>query len=420
MAQAFDRNLIDEAVTAAKAAYKNSHPQCAGANGQAVQFIPGGTTRSVAAFEPFPLRVSAASGVYLECLDGTRYVDFCGDFTAALFGHNPEVVSRRIESAVRHGWSLGSSHEVEIEAAMLLTDRFPAMERVRFTNSGTEANLLSIALARHLTKRRKVVAFKGAFHGSLLAFDVDAAPLNVPFEFIVVPYNNAEAVKSVFDAEGSEIACVIVEPMQGAGGCIPADRQFLSAVRECCDAFGALLIIDEVMTSRLHVGGLHNAFDISPDIMTAGKYLAGGLSIGAFGGRDELMSEFGAGRLRHSGTFNNNVFSMSAVVGVLEALSPERIIQLNTVGDELRMRLGDVFDTSGLPMWVTGMGSMMHFHSEEGEWIEWLFHGLLSRGIFTAPRGFISVGFESSEQNMDTILEGVSDWIEEAHRVLGA
>ena len=213
--------------------------------------------------------------------------------------------------------------------------------------------------------------------------------------------------------DGNGIACVLVEPMQGAGGCVPAAEGFLGELRRLCDASGALLIFDEVMTSRLSPGGAQELFDVMPDLTTLGKYLAGGLTFGAFGGRADILVAFDpstGGALSQAGTFNNNILSMSAVVATLtDVLTPELVATVNERGERLRESLNLSFSVKDLPFSVTGVGSLMTVHAPDTE-LELFFHAMLDEGWYLARRGFIALSFEITDELIDGFIDAVRDW----------
>jgi glutamate-1-semialdehyde 2,1-aminomutase len=415
---------LDQAVIGARELYAAPRPVSAAWADRAVDVLPGGNTRSVLHFEPFPFRVARAEGKYLFDVDGFRYVDMLGNYTAGLLGHSPEPVMKAARQALESGWSLGSVHTDEVLLAELIVERFGSIEQVRFTNSGTEANLMALALATHHTRRRKVVVFENGYHGGVLTFSTTPNPVDVPHDWLLLPYNDVEAVAGAFARHGNEIACVLVEPLQGAGGCIPGDPSFLAALRSNCDEYDALLVFDEVMTSRLSVGGAQQLLGISPDITTLGKYLAGGLTFGAFGGSRALMSAFATGGpLGHAGTFNNNVASMAAGVAALtDVLSPDVLQSTNSRGDEMRERLDVIFAERGVPMCTTGSGSLMNVHGTSGpvrsaadlvdaddRLVELFFHGALRAGYYIARRGFIALSIEITDADVDGFVDHVSD-----------
>ena len=238
-----------------------------------------------------------------------------------------------VRAALDRGISYGGTNDLEHELAALLCARFEAMELVRFTNSGTEANLMALALAVHHTGRREILAFKGGYHGGVLAFGSgEPSAVTVPHAWVMGDYDAVEETRALIRSH--PLAAILVEPMLGSGGCLPASREFLEMLREEATATGAVLIFDEVMTSRLGPSG------VVPDLMTVGKYLAGGMSFGAFGGRRELMAAYDPtrpGALFHAGTFNNNVLSMSAgIAGLTHVLTEDALADLNARGDRLR------------------------------------------------------------------------------------
>lgn len=387
--------------------------------------MPGGNTRSVLAFDPFPFRVERAAGSELTDVDGHTYLDLLGNYTAGLLGHSPEPVLDAARAALESGWALGAVHEQEIRLAELLVERIESIEQIRFTNSGTEANLMALAAATHHTGRRKIVVFENGYHGGVLTFASRDNPVNVPHDFVVIPYNDVDAFEATIAEHGAAIAAVLVEPMQGSGGCIPGDPDFLAALRSGCDDAGALLIFDEVMTSRFSTGGAQHLIGIRPDLTTLGKYIAGGFTFGAFGGRADVMAHFDPasnGALGHAGTFNNNVMSMAAGVAALsELLTPDVLMATHRRGERLRAGLDDVFVAAGLPMCVSGVGSLMNVHGTRGPVTsaadltqaddrlkEAFFFAMLGSGIYIARRGFIALSIEITDQDVERVLEAAA------------
>ena len=419
-------DTLDSALVDARQRYVDANPTSASWAQRATEVLPGGNTRSVLQFDPFPFRVASAEGKHLVDVDGHRYVDLLGNYTAGLLGHSPEPVRAAAHSAIDGGWALGAVHPNEVRLAELIAGRFPAIEQVRFTNSGTEANLMAVALATNHTGRSRVLVFDGGYHGGVITF-AGHRDVNVPHDWIVSTYNDVSAVEAVFAEHGSSIAAVLVEPLQGSAGCIPGDPVFLQSLRRHCDAAGAMLIFDEVMTSRLSPGGAQELLGITPDLTTLGKYLAGGFTFGAFGGRRDVMAAFDAsagGRLGHAGTFNNNVVSMAAGVATLtEVLTPEVLAATNARGDRLRSELNATFTRHGVAMCVTGSGSLMNVHGTVGpvtstadlrvaddRWKELLFFDALDAGFYLARRGFIALSIEITDADVDAFVEFVDSW----------
>ena len=259
--------------------------------------------------------MGAGDGSQLTDLDGHTYVDLLGEYTAGLYGHNHPVIRQAIDAALDDGWNFGAHGRAEARLAELLCDRFPALDLVRFTNSGTEANLMALATATAHTGRAKVLVFDGAYHGSILSFGGGGLAINAPHQWVVSTYNDIETTGRLLDRHGADLAAILVEPMLGSGGCIPAEPAFLAFLRQAADRVGAVLVFDEVMTSRMSAGGMQQRLGITPDLMTLGKYVGGGMTFGAFGGKRELMSLYDLredGAVPHAGTFNNNALSMAA------------------------------------------------------------------------------------------------------------
>lgn len=392
--------------------------------------MPGGNTRTVLFYEPFPVTLVRGQGCTLWDADGHRYDDFLGEYTAGLYGHSDEFVLEAVKEAMSDGLSLSGHNRLESELAAELCNRIPSFDLVRFTNSGTEANLMAIALAKVATCRAKILVFEGAYHGSALGFlGGVSSPINVPHEFIICPYNDPQAASALVKEHGADLAAVLVEPMLGAAGCIPADVEFLGVLRQSTDAVGALLIFDEVMTSRLAFGGRQSQLGIRPDITVIGKYFGGGLSFGAFGGRADLLERFDPrreGSLSHPGTFNNNTLTMAAgLAGLRKSLGPEAVRQVNDRGSTLRDDLNAILREAEFPMSVTGLGSVMNIHGTEAEirnvrdlkgqnemLKDLFFFDMLEQGIYLARRGLIALSLPIAAAEIERFKSAFTGFIE--------
>lgn len=420
---------IAQALASAHDRYRAANPLSLAQHRQAAQFLPGGNTRTVLFGEPFPLTLSSAQGCHVTSLDGTTYLDVLGEFTAGLYGHSDPVLRQAIEQALNSGWVRGGHIPQEEELARIVCGRFPSMERVRFVNSGTEANVYAIATARAVTGREKVMVFEGGYHGGVLMFGGAASPLNAPFDFVRAPYNDWDATHALLQAHAGALACVLVEPMQGSAGCIPADPGFLHALRAWTQEHGTLLVLDEVMTSRLAGGGLQEVHGLRPDLTTLGKYIGGGFSFGAFGGRADIMERFNPllpGHFAHAGTFNNNVFTMSAgVAGLSRVFTPEAAAALTARGENLRARLNTIAGRASFAMQFTGIGSMMNVHMCEGPirstrdlarsnaaLRELFYFDLLEQGIWPARRGMFNLSLPMGEPEFDRLADAVARFVE--------
>lgn len=419
---------LEDALAAARAHYVASNPRSRDLQREAERHLPGGNTRTVLFHGPFPLRFASGDGCTLRDVDGHLYVDFLAEYTAGLFGHSHPLIRKAIERALDFGLNIGGHTELEVKLAEAVSARFATLERVRFTNSGTEANLMAIALARAFTGRKTVMVFTGGYHGGVLYFRKGGSPVNAPFPFLVARYNDIASVRALAGRHGSDLACIIAEPMFGSTGCISAEPAFLEGLRQVADETGALLILDEVMTSRLAPGGLQSVHGIRPDLTTLGKYVGGGMSFGAFGGRADVMGLFDPNRpdaLPHAGTFNNNTLTMSAGHAALtEIYTPDVVAALNARGDRLRERLNGLARAANAAMQFTGRGSMMAVHftrdvvrdeadADRGsqDLKELFFFDLLDRGVYIARRGMIVLSLALDDAAFERLEVAVEDFV---------
>ena len=424
---------VGAALRRAREHYTRKNPGSLEQFEKACMVFPGGSTRTSLFYEPFPLTMVRGAGAHLWDTDGHEYVDFLGEYTAGLFGHTDPKIGEAIRSAFDSGIDLGAHNLHEATLGRLIQARFPSMELLRFTNSGTEANLMAISAARAITKRCKILVFDGSYHGGVFSFAGGGNVINAPYEFLVAEYNDVEQTLGLLDANANELAAVLIEPMMGAGGCIPAERQFLQALRDRTLEHGILLVFDEVMTSRLWPGGLQEMHGIRPDVTTLGKYIGGGMSCGAFGGRADIMSHFDVrreGGFPHAGTFNNNVLTMAAGVAGMELFTAESTKDLNARGEQLRRRLNDLARGKGANMQFTGIGSMMNMHlrrapirnasdvaASDLSLRQLLFLELVGAGIWCGCQGMFVLSLPSTEADCDALIAGVAGVID-AHSPL--
>ncbi len=417
---------VTEAVAQARERFAGRRPLTAALHDRAQAFLPGGNTRSVLYHRPFPLRIARAWDAMLEDVDGHQYVDLLGEYSAGLYGHSNQVVLEAMVDALREGVSRGAHTRYEVDLAEAVCARFASIERVRFTNSGTEANLMALSAARAFTGRDRVLAFRGGYHGGLLSFTTGQSPVNAPYDVLLAEYNDTAGTRALLGEHAGALACVLVEPMLGSGGCLPGDPEFLATLRETTRQAGALLIFDEVMTSRTGAGGLQGRLGISPDLTTLGKYIGGGSSFGAFGGRADVMAQFDparAGALPHAGTFNNNVASMAAGHAGLTKVYPPQVAERHTAtGDALREELGRTFRAAGAPLSATGVGSLLAIHAttrpvrstrdlagSDPKLLELLFLDLLERGYYIAPRGYLALSLALTATQLAGFVRAVAE-----------
>jgi glutamate-1-semialdehyde 2,1-aminomutase len=426
------RTAAAELVADARSEFVARNPESRRLHEEASKVLPGGHTRTVLAHEPFALTFARGDGAVLTDADGHDYVDLLGDYTAGLLGHSERRVLDAAHNAMTSLWSVGGLHPHESALAQLMCERF-GLERVRFTNSGTEANLMAITTALAATGRSKILAFEGGYHGGVLSFATGAAPTNAPYEFVLAPYNDLAAAVSLID---DELAAVIVEPMLGSGGCIPAKPEFLTGLYAEAREFGAVCIADEVMTSRHGRFGLAALLGATAEITTYGKYIGGGFSFGAFGGSAELLDRFDTRRpgfISHAGTFNNNVATMAAGRVVLGEVFTADVAEAHTArGDTVRANIADVLVRHPLPVTVSGFGSSMTIHARETAPTnatevaqrdpalqELIFLGLYQRGIYVAPRGMINLSLAVTDAQVGTALDALDDTLADLSRRLG-
>lgn len=426
---------LDAALEDAETRYIAANPRSAALNAEARAHLPGGNTRTTVHFSPFPLYIEKGEGSRLTDADGHVYSDFINEYTAGVFGHSNPVVIEAVTNCLAGGMNFGAPTRHEVLLSGEVRKRFPAMELMRFCNSGTEANLLAVATARAATGKEAVLAFNGGYHGSLFYFSHGASPLNMPVPIVLSTFNDPEQSARDIAANASRLAAVIVEPMQGGAGALPASAEFMSMLRRETERHGVLLILDEVMTSRVHHGGLQAHFGIRPDLMTLGKYIAGGLTIGAFGGRADIMARFDPARpdaFPHGGTFNNNVLAMAAGHAALtRLLTPEATARMNALGDSLRTRLNRLAEQLSMPMVTTGFGSIfgIHFHrgraaniddldafeaGREGQIaaLKKLFHlDMFEAGICISRRIMGNLSLETSAAETDRLVGAIEEFL---------
>jgi glutamate-1-semialdehyde 2,1-aminomutase len=429
-------SVRDRALAEACARYAEERPATAALHERAKAAMPGGNTRTVLYHSPFPIRAAKAEGASITDADGHEYIDFVGEYSAGIYGHSNPRIREAVAQALEAGLNMGAHHAGEIPFAEAVCKRFN-LDLVRFTNSGTEANMMALGAARSFTGREKIVAFHGGYHGGTLYFAHGASPVNAPFDVLLGHYNDIPDAKRTLDEGGAGIAAIILEPMQGGGGCIGADTGFLRMLRDESARRGIVLVFDEVMTSRLGPNGYSAAVGIEPDLKTLGKYIGGGMSFGAFGGKREIMAQFDPSRpdaLPHAGTFNNNTLTMAAgLAGISEIFTADACRSLNARGDRLRDGLNDLFMRYQAPMRATGIGSLLTIHPAAADirtpedaakcdtrLRRLLFLDLLEQGLYIAERGFIALSLEVTDAHCDRLIRGVESFITRRAEALNA
>ena len=395
---------------------------------QAQKFIPGGVNSPVRAFKSVggtPLFIERAEGAYLYDVDGKRYIDYVGSWGPMVAGHAHPDVIEAVQLASKRGLSYGAPTEIEVLIALRLCEIMPSLDMVRMVNSGTEATMSAIRLARGHTQRDKIVKFEGGYHGhgdsllvkagsGALTFGEPNSP-GVPAALaeltLTLEYNNADQVREVFAEVGDEIACIIVEPVAGNMNCIPPIDGFLQTLREVCDKHHSVLIFDEVMTGfRVNLGGAQSVYGVKPDLTTLGKVIGGGMPVGAFGGRREIMEKLSpSGPIYQAGTLSGNPVAMTAGMATLDIITQadfyEELKQKTTAFLE---GMQAVADHNGINMTTNQVGGMFGLFFTDAKNVEnyaqvmacdvdrfnRFFHGMLDRGINLAPSAF-EAGFLS-------------------------
>jgi glutamate-1-semialdehyde 2,1-aminomutase len=427
---------LDLAVSQAQDNFRKKRPKTEALHARAKAVMPGGNTRTILYTAPFPIRAEKAADQVITDVDGLSYVDFVGEYSAGIFGHSHPRIREAVAEAMAAGINMGAHHDREVAFAEAVCKRFN-LDLVRFTNSGTEANMMAIAAARCFTGKRKIMAMHGGYHGGTLYFSHGGSPVNAPYEVVLGHFNDIERTAQLIAQEADNLAAVILEPMLGGGGCLPADADFLEMLRRETAARNIVLIFDEVMSSRLAPGGLSSVFGISPDLKTLGKYIGGGMSFGAFGGITAIMEQFDPSKpnhLPHAGTFNNNMLTMTAGrAAITEVYTPEACMDLNARGDRLRTALNDLFMKYQAPMRATGMGSMITLHPVAGEVTkpedaeradkrlkQLLYLDLLDQGIYIAERGFLALSLKVTDQDCDRLVRAVEAFVTRRKELLSS
>lgn len=425
---------LHQALEEARSRYASANPKSQAADQEAQRYLPGGNTRSVLHFDPFPLTMVAGEGAELVDCDGHRYVDFVSEYSAGLFGHSDPVIKSAIQRALDTGVAMGAPTPDERELAKILCDRFESLERVRFCNSGTEANLMAITTARVVTDRHKILVFNGAYHGGVIKFPTGPSLFNVPFDYVMADYNAVESTAALIEREADDLAAVLVEPILGAGGNIPGSRDFFEMLRRRTEEVGALLVFDEVKTARIGPAGMQGLTGIKPDLTTLGKIIGGGLPTGAFGGRAEIMACYDPRRAKswkHAGTFNNNTCTMAAGCAAMgDVFTPAVAADFHERSESFRNSLNRLFSDEAVPMHCRGLGSMFAIHfcedpaagpaqrSAARQALHALMHlELLLEGVMIVGRGDLFLSLPMGERHFQQANDALNAFIER-HREL--
>jgi glutamate-1-semialdehyde 2,1-aminomutase len=425
------------------AEYQRQNPASLSRFEQAKAVIPGGNTRLTAYFAPYPFYAVKGQGSRVYDLDGNVRLDFYNNATSLIFGHAYPPVVAAISDQVSKGTAFAIPTEPEVELAQLLTMRLPSVEQIRFTNSGTEGVLFAIRAARVFTAREKIAKFEGGYHGTAdhvsvsvtpdLALTGDARrPIPVPAsagithgtvdDVVILPFNDLEGTTALLTAHKDTVAAVLVEPILGSCGYVPAQPEFLQGLRDLTERLGILLIFDEVQTFRLSSGGAQALLAIMPDLTVLGKIIGGGLPVGGVGGRRDVMAAFdastGTPKIPHAGTFNGNPVTMRAGLATLQGLDPTVYDHLNQRGSDFRLRLQTLCERYKVPVQVTGAGSLFGIHWSADPVTDYrsaarankslsykFFLHALNNGLFFTTRGGGCLSIPMTDTEMGTFLD---------------
>ena len=401
---------------------------------RAKKVLPAGVSYGIRYFEPYPFYTAKAQGSKLYDVDGNEYVDFWLGHTALILGHSPPAVMEAVKKQLEKGTHYGTAHELEIELAEQVVKMVPNAEMVRFTNSGTEANMYAVRLSRAYTGKNKIAKFEGGWHGGYDALHTGVKhPFDIPEsagltkgalqDTILLPFNNLEEVEKRLKNE--KVASIIIEPVLGAGGGIPAEKEFLKGLREFCNENETLLIFDEVITGfRLAPGGAQQYYGVKADLTVFGKILGGGFPVGAFCGPKEIMERLDATLYPrpqysfHGGTFTANPITMTAGLATLKLLEDGSLIsQLNMLGEKIRKQLKEIFENNSLDIQVTGDSSLfnVHFTKEEVKDASAVFRAdrkrlaeyhltLIENGVFFLPTHAGALSTSHSKEDIDKLF----------------
>jgi glutamate-1-semialdehyde 2,1-aminomutase len=382
--------------------------------------LPGGSTRTTVYTAPYPPYIESGDGLRITDVDGNVYRDCLGNYTSLILGHAHPAVVEAVEAQVRRGSVFAAPTETEIELAEEIRRRVPSIERLRFTSSGTEATMFAIRAARAFTGRALIAKFEGSYHGTHDA--VMAGTTGVPDAMsglvIELPWGDPDRVERALRGRERDLAAIIIEPVQGAGGIRAAGVDFLDFLRSLTERLGALLILDEIISFRVAPGGAQERFGVRPDLTTLGKIIGGGYPLAAFGGRADVMEIFDArrpGAVSHGGTFNGSVVAATAGLTTLRELTPEAYARLDRLGERLRAGVAATIERDGLDARVAAVGSLVQVWAGGGvsavatgvTGAPALFLGLLLEGFYLAPRGMGAIPTIATEGDVDDLAAAI-------------
>lgn len=434
-------------------AYREFSPKSAAFASRARAVFPGGDTRASAHYGPYPLSMEKANGCVITDIDGHELLDFMNNFTSLIHGHaHPQVVAT-VNRQVALGSAYAAPSEEQVELAELIAGRVPSIEQLRFCSSGTEGTLMAIRCARAATGKQKIMKMEGGYHGSYELAEVSLVPYpevrasldepsslpvdgsfptSVLHDTIVCPYNEPERARRLIDEHADELAAVIVEPVLGSMGMVPASKQFLSTLREATAAHDIVLIFDEVITLRLDGGGTQAMHGITPDLTCMGKIIGGGLPVGGVGGKRELMELFSPEAERpvmHASTFSGNALTMAAGLAAMQNYTRDEVRRINMLGQRLRDGFNHAFEQSGIRGQAVGLGSLTNLHftdhpihdardalagmMDAGHMTRLMHLTLLRHGVMSASRLMFCISTAMGEDEVDRAVTALQESLNE-------
>ena len=429
------------------ASYSAANPISAGLHKKASTFMPGGDTRNSIYWDPFPIYITSGDGTTLTDADGNQRTDFVNNMTTLILGHRPPEVTSALTEQISKGLSFPAPSPSVVRWAELMCERVPSLDKVRFVNTGTEATLNAIRAARAFTGKQKLVKCEGAYHGNHDAIQISVVPLldeagkadspesvaafpgiseTAVDDIFIMPFNDIVTAEKIIRKHADELAAVIVEPVNGQCGMVPAKPEFLEGLRRLTDELGIVLIFDEVIAFRIAYGGAQDYYGVKPDLTCFGKVVGGGMPVGAFGGRDDIMSLWdpsdGGSVVQHAGTFNGNPMTAVAGVATLESLTADKYEYLEHLGNMLRNKLRTLFAELEVPMSVTGVASLFAlqftptevidyrtYATNNKEMLQTMFIGLLNEGFLMSNRCAGNVSTVHTEDDVDAFVLAVKN-----------
>lgn len=419
-----------------KKIYADARPNSRRLHTEACKYMPGGDTRTATFFLPFPNFIKYGDGAYMYDEDGFKLLDFQNNYTSLIHGHaHPETVEA-VREQIAKGSAYTAPFEKQIELSAILTQRFPSVDMIRYTNSGTEANMHALRIARAYTGKAKIIKTEGGYHGTTDVFEASVDPNikkagtldqikvipesrgvseNALKDVLVVPFNDIERTREMIEEHHRETACIIIEPIMGSAGQITPDLEYLKFLREITEQYHIVLIFDEVVTGRLSLGGAQKFYGVTPDLTTMGKIIGGGTPVGAFGGKQEIMQMYDPRekKMYHSGTFNGNAVTMAAGLATMKAYNQEAVDYVNDLGVLFKEGVLKIYEKLGLNMKISGAGSIYNIlftdkdvknyrdvASAHEELNKVLYMSLLTKGVFDAERGMFCMSTAMTKEDI--------------------